>query len=428
MNTAIILGLFFLLVILKVPVAFSLILSSVVSCYILNLAPLSAIAAAAMNSLFSYPLLAIPFYIFAGSVLTKGGISRKLCRWIGTLFNRFTGGQGMVTVVASAFFAALSGSASATTASIGSMMVPEMEERGYRKPRALAIAAAGGVIGPVIPPSVMFVLYGVACEVSIGSMFVAGIIPGVLMAVFLCFAVWLVAKKEGLHGDTEKFSLHDSLVNMWYAKWAILVPVIILGGIYAGIFTPTEAGAVACIYSVIVALFIDRTLDLKGVLNCAAESAVTSATILLLIGAAGIFGKIMTLARVPQQLSAGILSVAHNRFTALLLINILLLIVGCIMDGGAAVVILAPLLLPVVKTFGVDPVMFGLIICLNLSIGAITPPVGSCLFVASVIGETPLEKIAKEVVPFLFSELLVLLLINVFPFLTSGFAGLASLA
>jgi len=424
MNTALVLGLFFLLVILKVPVAFSMILASAASCFILDLAPLTAIASAAMNSLFSYPLLAIPFYIFAGNVMTKGGISKKLCAWIGTAFNRFTGGQGMVTVVASAFFAALSGSASATCASIGSMMVPEMEEQGYRKPYALAIAAAGGVIGPVIPPSVMFVLYGVACEVSIGSMFVAGIIPGIMMAVFLCLTVYLTAKREGLKGKDGKFSLSAFGIAMWKAKWAILVPVIILGGIYSGIFTPTEAGAVACVYSVIVALFIDRTMNLKELLNCAGESAVTAATVLILQAAAGIFGKVLTLAQVPQQLSGAILSIADNRFMALLLINILLLIVGCIMDGGAAVVILAPLLLPVVQTFGVDPVMFGIIICLNLSIGAITPPVGSCLFVATVIGETPMEKIAREVVPFLLAEVAVLALTNAIPWLTMGLVGL----
>lgn len=226
MNTALILGLFFVLIILKVPVAFALVLSSIISCFILQLAPLSTVAAAAMNSLFSYPLLAIAFYIFAGSVMTRGGISRKLCKWIDTMFGRFTGGQGMVTIVTSAFFAALSGSASATCASIGSMMVPEMEAQGYRKPQALAIAAAGGVIGPVIPPSNMFVLYGVACGVGVGELFLAGIVPGILMAVFLCIAVSITARAEGLKGKGNKFSISAFLHTLFDAKWAIMVPVI----------------------------------------------------------------------------------------------------------------------------------------------------------------------------------------------------------
>lgn len=414
MNTALILGLFFILIILKVPVAFALVLSSIISCFILQLAPLSTVAAAAMNSLFSYPLLAIAFYIFAGSVMTRGGISRKLCKWIDTMFGRFTGGQGMVTIVTSAFFAALSGSASATCASIGSMMVPEMEEQGYRKPQALAIAAAGGVIGPVIPPSNMFVLYGVACGVGVGELFLAGIIPGILMAVFLCVAVSITARAEGLKGKGNKFSVTAFFHTLYDAKWAIMVPVIILGGIYSGVFTPTEAGAVACVYAIIVGLLIERTLNLKSLLDCAAEAAVTSATIFILLSAAGIFGKIMTLAQVPQQLSAAILSVSQNKFVALMLINLLLLLIGCIMDGGAALVILAPLLLPVAVAMDINTIQFGIILCLNLSISAITPPVGTCLFVASVMGEMPLEKIAREIVPFLIAEVLVLVVVNVF--------------
>lgn len=401
-----------------------MLLSSVLCCLFLKLAPLSVIASVSMNSLFSYPLLAIPFYIFAGSLMTRGGISKKLCDWIGTIFSRFTGGLGMVTVVASAFFAALSGSASATTASIGSMMVPEMEAQGYRKPYGLAVAAAGGVIGPIIPPSVMFVLYGVGTETSIGDLFIAGVLPGVLMAVFLCLAVYITAKREGLKPMAGRFSLSAFFKAMWISKWAILVPVIILGGIYSGIFTPTEAGAVCCIYALIVSLFIERTLDLKGVLRCAAESAVTGATIFLLLAAAGVFGRVMTLALVPQQLTDWLLTIAGNKFVALLLINVLLLIVGCVMDGGAAVVILAPLLLPVVRNFGMDAIQFGIIICLNLSIGAITPPVGSCLFVATVIGDTPLERIAREIVPFLLAEIAVLVLTCAIPFLTMGPVGL----
>jgi len=416
MNTLLLLGLFFLFVVLKVPVAFSLILSSVIGCYLLDLAPLTAIAGSALNSLFSYPLLAIPYYIFAGAVMTRGGISKQLCDWISTVFDRFTGGLGMVTVVACGFFAAISGSATATTASIGSMMVPEMEKQGYRKSYALAISAAGGVLGPMIPPSIMLVLYGVATETSIGSLFLAGFLPGVLMAFSLCGAVYLTAKREGLSATLGgRFSLTDFGRTMWKAKWGILIPVIILGGIYGGIFTPTEAGAVCCIYAIIISLFVENTLNFRGLISCAGEAAIVSSTIFILIASAGIFGKVLTLAQVPQQMSDAILAVADNKAVVLILINIFLILVGCVMDGGAALVILAPLLWPVVQAFGVDPIQFGVIICLNLSIGAITPPVGSCLFAASIIGETRLEKICRDIIPFLIAEVAVLLIVIFVP-------------
>jgi len=427
MNTMLLLGLFFLLVVMKVPVAFSLILSSLLGCYILELAPLTAIAGSAMNSLFSYPLLAIPFYIFAGGVMTRGGISKNLCDWIGTVFYRFTGGMGMVTVVTCAFFAAISGSATATTASIGSMMLPEMEGQGYRRSYALSIAAAGGVLGPMIPPSIMLVLYGVGTGTSIGSLFLAGFMPGILMAVFLCFAVYLTAKKEGLKSNAgERFSLFAFGKTMWRAKWAIMVPLIILGGIYGGIFTPTEAGAVCCIYAIIVVMIIERTLDFKGLIACAGEAALVSATIFILLASAGIFGKVMTLAQVPQQMTAAILAVADNVMVMLILINILLLLIGCVMDGGAALIILAPLLLPVVQAFGIDPIHFGVIICLNLSIGAITPPVGSCLFAASIIGDTPIEKISRDIVPFLIAEVAALIVVIFVPQLSLALVALAA--
>ncbi|MFA5635403.1 MAG: TRAP transporter large permease [Anaerovoracaceae bacterium] len=427
MNTLLLLGLFFLFVVLKIPVAFSLILSSLIGCFVLDLAPLTAIAGSALNSLFSYPLLAIPYYIFAGAIMTRGGISKRLCDWIGTVFDRFTGGVGMVTVVACAFFAAISGSATATTASIGTMMLPEMEKQGYRRPYALSIAAAGGVLGPMIPPSIMLVLYGVSTETSIGSLFLAGFLPGVLLAFFLCGTVYLTAKKEGLRGNADsRFSLSNFGRTMWRAKWGILIPVIILGGIYGGFFTPTEAGAVCCIYAIIVSLFIERTLDFKGLVNCAAEATIVASTIFILIASAGIFGKVLTLAQVPQQMSSAILAVADNQATVLIFVNILLILIGCVMDGGAAIVILAPLLWPVVQAFGVDPIHFGVMICLNLSIGAITPPVGSCLFAASIVGETQLEKICRDIIPFLLAEVAALLVVIFVPQLSLYLVSLAA--
>lgn len=272
----------------------------------------------------------------------------------------------------------------------------------------------------------MFVLYGVGTETSIGSLFLAGLVPGILLAAALCISVVLTAKKDGLQPHTGRFSIAVFGKTMWRAKWGILVPLIILGGIYGGIFTPTEAGAVCCIYAVVIALFVDRTLNFKGVIACAGEAAVTGATIFILLAAAGIFGRVLTLAHVPQQLSDGILAIAHSKVAVLILINILLLLIGCVMDGGAAVVILAPLMLPIVKAFGVDPIHFGVMICLNLSIGAITPPVGSCLFAATVIGDTPLEKIARAIVPFLLTEVAVLALVIFIPQLSTALVTLAS--
>lgn len=415
MNAAILLGIFFVLVLIKVPVAMSLALASFFGIFVLEIAPLTMVGQAAFNTLYSYTILAIPFYIFAGIAMTRGGISRKLCDLAQTVFARFTGGLGMVTVWASAFFAAISGSSTATTAAIGSMMAPEMVKSGYSKPYGLAIAAAGGVIGPIIPPSVSFVLYGVATETSIGDLFLAGLLPGLFLAVCLCVMVYFTAKKRGYKGTGEKFVPKKFVVALWDAKWALLVPIIILSGIYGGIFTPTEAGAVACIYAIIITLFVERTLDFKGLLDVLREASVTSATVLLLVGMAGIFGRVLTLAEVPQALSSGILAVADNKLVMLLLVNALLLIVGCVMEGAAAIIILAPLLLPVAQSFGVDPIHFGMIMCMNIGIGAITPPVGACLFAASVVGQIRFETICREIVPFLIAELCALAIVVAFP-------------
>lgn len=415
MNALVILGVFFILLIIKVPVAFAMLIASGVSLYILQLAPLTAVAAAAMNSLHNFTLLMIPFFIFAGTVMTRGGMARKLCTWCGTVFNRFRGGPGYVAVVSSVLFSTMTGSASATCASIGQMMLPEMVEKGYRKPRALAIISTGGILGPVIPPSIMFVLYGVSSGVSITSLFLAGILPGLLIAVLLCGTVCLTAKKDGLKAEEGKFSASEFFRTMWDAKWAILVPVIILGGIYSGIFTPTEAGAVASVFAIIVTLFIERTLNLRGLLSCAADSAVTASIIFLLLSAAGVFGRVMTLAQVPQQVTAGIIYLANNQWQALLLINICLLLLGTVVDGAAAIVILTPLLLPVAEYFGINPIHFGLIVCFNLSLSSTTPPIGTALFVCSLIGETPVEKIIREIWPFLTALIVALAIINIFP-------------
>ncbi len=417
MEIWLVLGSFFIFLLLKVPVAISMALSGFLAFQVLHLAPLIIGGQAAFNQLYSFTILAIPFYIFAGNIMTRGGISKALCDFAMSIFSRLTGGLGMVTVWASAFFAAISGSSNATVAAIGGMMAPEMEKNGYERSYGLAIAAASGVIGPIIPPSTAFVLYGVATNTSIGDLFIAGVVPGILLAGCLSFAVYITARIRGYVGVKSKISFWQGL---WNAKAALGVPIIILGGIYSGIFTPTEAGAVACVYAIIMTVFIQRTLSFGELFEVLSDASVVAAVTQFLVAMAGILGKSMSLAQIPTHLSQMIMSAASNKFTVLLLINILLLICGCVMDTTASFIILAPLLLPAAVSFGVDPIQFAMIMCLNVGIGVITPPVGVCLFTASVIGNEKFEKIVHSVIPFLFAELAALLLINVFPILSTG--------
>jgi len=346
--------------------------------------------------------------------MSRGGIAKKLVDFAYSLVSEVIGGLAIVTIFACTFFAAISGSSTATTVAIGGMMVPEMIKKGYDEDFSLAVAAAGGVIGPIIPPSIGFILYGVATETSIADLFLAGIIPGILMCIFLTITVYILSKKKGYVGETST-NKKSVLRSAYEAKWALLVPVIILGGIYGGIFTPTEAGAVACIYAIIIALFVEKSLNAKELLDILSNSSLTAAMILFLVATASIFGKVLTFAQVPQMLTNSILAVANNGFTVILLMNLFLLVVGCIMEASAAILILAPLLLPIAVHFGFSPIQFGVILIANLTIGAITPPVGCCLFAASAVSGRPIEKIAVAAFPMLIALLLVLILICVIP-------------
>lgn len=416
--------LFFVLLFLKVPIGVSMLGASILAVFAFDLGPMTLVSGPLFNALFSYTILAMPFYIFAGNLMTRGGIAKKLCDMVGTIFSRFTGGLGMVTVVASAFFAAISGSASATTASIGGMMVPEMKKQGYKEEFGLAIAAAGGVIGPIIPPSVIFVIYGVATNTSVGDLFVAGILPGILLAAILCVTVYLLSKRAGLKLQAEKFSIFAFLKSVWTAKYAILMPIIILGGIYGGVFTPTEAGAVACVYAIIIALFVEKTFTVKELFHCACDSAIASAALMIVCAAATAFGRVMTIMEVPQMLTDAIMSISTSKAMVLILINLMLFLIGCVMESGAAIIILAPLLVPVVAAYNIDPIHFGVMLCVNTSIGAITPPVGTCLFAASIIGGTSYEKICKAIIPFVLAEVICLVIITVFPPLSTCLLGI----
>ena len=412
--------------VLTVPIGFSLGIASL--SYILYTKQLTFgfIAQNLVTGADSFPTMAIPFFVFAGELMGGGGISRRLLSVANVFFGRIRGGLAIVTVVVCMFFAAISGSGPATVAAVGGMVVPTMLEKGYDKKFILALLAAAGSIGVIIPPSIPMVIYSVTTNSSVSKLFMAGLIPGIMIGLVLIAYCYYYARKQGYKGDTEPFSWRRAGKEAWLAKWALFSPVIILGGIYGGIFTPTEAAAVSVIYSLVIGCFVYKELNWKNLLTVTKNSCETTATILIVIGCAAGFSKVLTLGRIPTTVAAFMTSLTDSKILILLLINVLLLIVGCFMETLCAIMILAPILYPVVTSMGVDAVHFGIIMVVNLAIGFITPPLGVNLFVASRVGETTLDTVIKGIVPFLILMIGVLMLITYIPaislFLPSIFA------
>ena len=363
----------------------------------------------------SFPLMAIPLFILAGELMAAGGVSKRILNVCNVFLGRVTGGLAIVTVVVCMFFAAVSGSGPATVAAVGSMVVPTMLEKGYDKKFVLALIAAAGSIGVIIPPSIPMVIYAVTTNSSVSTLFLAGFVPGILIGLVLIAYSYFYAKKMGYKGDDEPFSVKRALRETKEGFWAILSPVIILGGIYGGIFTPTEAAAVSVIYSIIVGCVIYRELDLKKLIQCTKNACETTASILIVIGCAAGFSKVLTLGRIPTTVASAMMSLTDSKIVILLLINVLLLIVGCFMETLCAIMILAPILYPVVTAMGVDVTHFGIIMVVNLAIGFITPPLGVNLFVASRVGETTLDTVIKGIIPFLILMIVTLLCITYIP-------------
>lgn len=406
----------FLFIALNVPVAFSLGLSALLTIALTTNLPIGIITQKAFTALDSFPLMAIPFFMLAGIIMGKGGVSKRLLDLATVLVGWMTGGLAMVTVVACMFFAAISGSGPATVAAIGSFMIPSMREKNYGAGFSAALTAAAGSIGVIIPPSIPFVLYGVVAGVSVGSLFLAGVLPGIVIGIGLMIVSYLIAKKEGYKPATvERITFKKVLQALNESKWALLIPVIILGGIYGGIFSPTEAAVVAVVYGIIVGKFIHRELSWKDVYNSIVEASILNAATNIIIGLSISFAYIMTLEKVPNAIAGFITSLSDSQFVILLVINIFLLIVGMFIDTVSALVVLSPILLPIVTSVGVDPVHFGIILVANLAIGFITPPLGVNLFVASSVSKTPLETIIKAILPFLLMMIITLMVITYVP-------------
>lgn len=369
----------------------------------------------AVAGLDSFTLMAIPFFMLAGNFMRYGGISRRLLNLADNIVGFFTGGLGAITTVTAMFFAAISGSGPATVSAIGSFMIPEMESKGYDKGYATALSAAAGTIGVIIPPSIPFVIYGVATETSIGDLFKAGFIPGILLGVAFLMYNYFVAKKNGWIGNGRRFNFRALWVSFKEAFWALLSPVIILGGIYSGYFTPTEAAAVSCVYTFIIGTFVYKEIRWQEFKDCMMDTIVVAGATTFAVGMATSFSYILTLEQIPVTVSRFVLSLTENKILILLVINLFLMVVGMFMDNICSCTILAPILLPVVASYGVDPVHFGIFMSMNLAIGFITPPYGANLFVGSAIGKIPFQRIVKWIWGFIAAAVIVLLVCTYFP-------------
>lgn len=389
-------------------------LSSAITMSTIMGTPLIAVVQKMFTAVDSYSFLAVPFFMLAGAFMSEGGVTRRIVDFSMALVGALAGGLALVVAVAGMFFAALSGSSAATTAAIGASMIDEMEKRGYPRSFAAAVVASGGTVGIVIPPSVTLVVYGSIANTSIADLFIGGVVPGLFMGIAMCLTSWIISKKNGYKGEGT-FSIRRIIHSLKDCSWALMMPVIILGGIYLGIFTPTEAAAVAAVYGLFVGLFIYKELSFKDLPRVLLSAAKSTTMIMFVVGAANVFGWILTWAQVPHTLAAYFATVTDNPFIFLMLVNVLLLFIGTLVNASAAVVIVTPILLPVALGLGIDPLFFGVIMVVNLAIGCITPPVGLDLFVVSSITHISVDKVVVKVLPYLFVLLGTLVVMTYFP-------------
>jgi len=407
---------FAILLAMNVPIAVALGLATGLSLLLLDM-PLTLLVQRMVVSNDSFPLMAIPFFILAGNAMTYGGVSKRLVAFADSLFGWLIGGLAIVAKLTGVFFSAISGSSAATTAAIGGILFPEMEKRGYDRSFSAAIIAAAGETGILIPPSVPLVVYGVIAGVSIGDLFLGGVVPGIIMGTTLCILIYYISKKKGYGGDKFK-GVRNIWTSFHNALWGLAMPVIILGGIYGGIFTPTEAAVVAVAYGFFVGFFIYRDLKLSDLPKVFESTVIGTAVVMFIMNAAGLFSWVITREQFPAHLAAYFISLTTNPIIFLMLINVLLFTIGCIINASAAITILTPILVPIVIQLGIDPIFFGVIMASNLAIGCLTPPVGVDLFVASSISGVTIAKMSRAILPFLGMLVLLQLLITYFPSIT----------
>jgi C4-dicarboxylate transporter, DctM subunit len=406
--------LFFLLLFFGIPISIALGLSTVLTLVVFDL-PLPMFPMVMYASSGKFTLLAIPFFILAGIIMEYAGISKRLIQFANVMVGHLHGGLAIVTVVVACFFAAISGSGPATVAAIGTILYPAMTKAGYAKGFSAALLANAGNIGIVIPPSIAFVVYGVLAEVSIGKLFMAGIVPGILLGAALIVVSLVMLRKEKNLVRVEKATLTAKWKAFKDAFWGLMTPVIILGGIYGGLVTPTEAAGVAVVYGLVVGIFVYKEIKLKELWKIFIDASVSSAVVMFIIANASVFAWLLTTGRIGNEIAMALIELTTNKYLLLLLMNAMFLVAGCFLDAASAYYIFVPILLPIIRQLGVDPIVFGVFMTVNLAIGMATPPVGLNLFVACNISGISFNEISKKVVPFIIASLVVLLLITYIP-------------
>lgn len=420
LSTVILFGVLFITLIIGVPIAICLGVSSL--CVFAIFEPKTSLAILTQRMFVgsdNYVFMAVPFFLLAGELMLKGGISSRLIRFVKVAFWRLPANLANVTTIASAFFGAISGSNPATVSAIGGMMVPAMVNEGYPKDIAAAIAASSGTLGVIIPPSIPMVIYGITASVSVPKLFIGGIIPGIMLAILICSVNTILCKKYDPDKKMVKEAMNEEGITFLSALkdaiWALLMPVIILGGIYGGFFTPTEAAVISVFYSVIISIYVYKELKWKDVIPIMQKSAINTGMILLVIAACTPFAWFMTSQGIPGMIATMILNSVSNKFLLILAINIILLILGCFLDTGVIILLVTPIFLKVAQSIGISPLALGIIMVINTSVGMITPPMAVNLYIATRISGCTIEQIARRIIPFLVVESLFVLFISNFP-------------
>ena len=420
MEPLVLMGLFFLFLFSSLHIAVAIGMAVITFTLIFPVGNLSFISLNMYTGLYSFPLLGIPFFCLVGTIMDSGGLSNRLVNVANKFVGNKTSGLAIVTILGCLFFGAISGSAPATVAAIGSIMFPQMQKYGYSKEFAAGLIATAGGLGIIIPPSIPMVVYGVGTQTSIGDLFLAGIVPGFICGGSLIAVALYKGKKLGYKGTGENASINDRMKAVWEAKWALALPLIILGGIYGGIFTPTEAGVVGSVYGIAVGKFIYKELKFKNLATMFVDNASVVGIIFLTFGVANSLSFLVSFTQLPSALSAIMGAISDNRYVILAIINIFLLIVGMLMDTMSANLIFSPLLLAIVQPLGVDPIHFGVMVTINLAMGFVTPPMATNLYLTSALTGVPVPDIVRESIPFVLAMIASLIAITYFPILSMG--------